>query len=374
MKKFLLKTSLISIIISNILSTQTYANTKFNDVKENHWAYTYITDALNKGWVNGIEENIFKPDDNITVGQFYSMLCNAFFKEEVKDIDIEDIQFYLIAYNNDTYKLENQWFSPYIVTAMINGFYYYTENSNLIEYANTNLNRRDMANIIGAGLLYSLDIDVPEILIQNAKNNIPDFEEIDYEFQDSIAKVYALGIITGIDEKGNFAGDNNVTRAQACAILNNIEKAIGNKLEAFPEQKENTLSNGKEINDENIREILYSLKDKYPQGRTWNNSNTYFSEINSTYGSGCAAFSYILSDVAFGNLPITKEYTNFDEIRVGDILRVDNDTHSVVVLEKNNDSIIVAEGNFNNSINWGRKITKQNLEKGNFFGSSRYPE
>ena len=62
-----------------------------------------------------------------------------------------------------------------------------------------------------------------------------------------------------------------------------------------------------------------------------------------------------MSDAAFGDVKaqIHKDYNN---IKVGDILRVDHDTHSVIVLEVREDSVIVAEGNFNSSIHWGREI------------------
>ncbi len=55
---------------------------------------------------------------------------------------------------------------------------------------------------------------------------------------------------------------------------------------------------------------------------------------------------------------VHKDYTN---IKVGDILRVDNDTHSVIVLEVRDNSVIVAEGNYNASIHWGREIPNAQL-------------
>jgi hypothetical protein len=55
------------------------------------------------------------------------------------------------------------------------------------------------------------------------------------------------------------------------------------------------------------------------------------------------------------------------------MLRVNHDTHTVIVLEKRSDSVIVAEGNYNSSIHRGREITSQELLNGNFYGSTRYP-
>ena len=78
-----------------------------------------------------------------------------------------------------------------------------------------------------------------------------------------------------------------------------------------------------------------------------------------------------MSDAAFGDTKalIHKDYSN---IRVGDILRVDNDTHSVIVLEVREDSVIVAEGNYNSAIHWGREIPKAELIDPQSYIMTRY--
>ena len=104
----------------------------------------------------------------------------------------------------------------------------------------------------------------------------------------------------------------------------------------------------------------------------YTNDNSYYCAALRITGYGCAGFAFICSDAAFGNLP-GRQHRNFDQIRVGDILRVDNNTHSVVVLEKRENSVIVTEGNYNSSIHWGREISRQELELGNFVVTTRYP-
>ena len=75
---------------------------------------------------------------------------------------------------------------------------------------------------------------------------------------------------------------------------------------------------------------------------------------------GCAAFASILSDAAFGKKTVAKKIKHpaAARIRVGDILRMGNDSHSVVVLKVTESGFVIAEGNFNSSIHWGRKISK----------------
>ena len=76
--------------------------------------------------------------------------------------------------------------------------------------------------------------------------------------------------------------------------------------------------------------------------------------------------------LAFGEIPAYK-FTDKSKIRVGDILRINNDTHFVIVLKiGENSQYTVAEGNFNSSVNYGRVI---NLDKTGFnFGFTRYKD
>lgn len=126
------------------------------------------------------------------------------------------------------------------------------------------------------------------------------------------------------------------------------------------------------ITEESAYQAIMALKAQYPEGMRYTNDNSYYCAALRTMGYGCAGFAFICSDAAFGNLP-GRQHRNFDQIRVGDILRVDNNSHSVVVLEKRANSVIVTEGNFNSSIHWGREITRQELEAGDFVVTTRYP-
>ena len=132
------------------------------------------------------------------------------------------------------------------------------------------------------------------------------------------------------------------------------------------------LANGKEITDENIREILNGLRDGYPEGTVWNLGTYYSSDGLGFRGVGCAAFAAMCTDEVWGDNPGTR-YEGFESIRVGDILRVKHNSHSVVVLEVLADSVIVTEGNYEGVVHWDRELTRAYLEGGNFFGTTRYP-
>ena len=129
------------------------------------------------------------------------------------------------------------------------------------------------------------------------------------------------------------------------------------------------------FNPNEVYSSMVAMKSKYPEGMNWDNSNEYaWNGGIFAVGFGCAGFAFILSDAAFGDLP-ARMLTDFSygDVRVGDIVRINGNTHSVIVLEKHTDHVIIAEGNFNHSIHWGRKLSRSVIESGTYV-LTRYPE
>lgn len=119
----------------------------------------------------------------------------------------------------------------------------------------------------------------------------------------------------------------------------------------------------KEKPEVTVYKKIMAMQSKYPEGKKWDNSN-YYGWKGGIYsgGYGCAGFAFLLSDAAFGSAP-ARIHRNKNNVRVGDILRLNNDGHSVIVLEIQSDGVIVAEGNYNSSIHWGRKIPNGDICK-----------
>lgn len=119
----------------------------------------------------------------------------------------------------------------------------------------------------------------------------------------------------------------------------------------------------KEPTEAEAYQKMIALKSSYPEGMRWTNDNFYAWKGGIYYGGyGCAGFAFLLSDAAFGDLParMHTEFT-YDQIRVGDILRINNDTHSVIILAKTSTYVTIAEGNYNSSIHWGRTLSKEKV-------------
>ncbi len=137
---------------------------------------------------------------------------------------------------------------------------------------------------------------------------------------------------------------------------------------------------------------MVALKDQdaYREGTYWTNFTPYGNDSptgETAYwfrggsikgargGVGCAALAFILSDAAFGDIPATvydPGQFEYEDIKVGDILRLNN-THFVIVLQKGASGVIVAEGNYNKSVHWGRALSKAEVMAANFV-VSRYPK
>lgn len=130
---------------------------------------------------------------------------------------------------------------------------------------------------------------------------------------------------------------------------------------------------------------MIAMRESYPEGMPWTNANSYGGQYAWHYGSGrpvtmnftgygCAAFALLMSDAAFGQeLPIWQVTDfSFSDVRPGDILRMNGDTHSVIVLEVHSDGVVIAEGNYNSSIHWGRTVSRAEVEQSSYM-LTRWP-
>ena len=120
---------------------------------------------------------------------------------------------------------------------------------------------------------------------------------------------------------------------------------------------------------------MTKLRSEYPEGMPWTNDRVYEWKggiFNAGYG--CAGFAFMLSDAVFGDLPARKlTGVSADDLRPGDILRLNGDSHSVIVLQISPYGIVIAEGNYNGKVHWDRILTRADAEKADYV-LTRYPE
>ena len=114
------------------------------------------------------------------------------------------------------------------------------------------------------------------------------------------------------------------------------------------------------------------MRSRYPEGTAWG-SRVFYEWDGGIFagGLGCAAFVFMLSDEAFGQKPAII-HENAERIMVGDCLRVNNDTHFVMVLKKTSAGVVVTEGNYGAKVHWGRMISWEELGRTPTYVVTRY--
>ena len=146
-----------------------------------------------------------------------------------------------------------------------------------------------------------------------------------------------------------------------------------------------------------VYESMIALRDQemYKEGAIWTNFEPYPNTIGKDYSwkggpldgknikaVGCVAFAFSLSDTAFGSLP-ARMYAaggfQYEDIKPGDILRMNGDVHTVIVLEVNDTGVVVAEGNVSmgdhiGRVHWGRAILKAEVMSSTSHYITRYPK
>lgn len=350
---------LLSLILCFGLCMPALATGTFTDVEDNSWAAPYIERASSLGLVNGVGDGLYAPDRKVSYREYAVMLCGIRYKDEVKQAAEEN---------------SGEWWLPYCVVADRHDLWDGTAMANRQAWDSQNdqpVPRQIMAQIMYNYLQAEKKQLPSEIDKTRAGKKISDRDSISYRNEAAVLTCCSMELLSGTGS--GFSPTAEMDRAQAAAVLCSLYDAVTKGADRAV-QTDARLANGKEITEDNVREIINGLRGSYPEGMSWTNEdNIYTSKALNIKGLGCSAFAFMCSDTAFGDLPPIAIHSNFDKIRAGDILRTRNNTHTVVVLEKRADSVIVTEGNYGKKIHWDREITRQDLEDQNYFVRTRYP-
>ncbi|MCL2328327.1 MAG: hypothetical protein FWC39_07415 [Bacteroidetes bacterium] len=166
--------------------------------------------------------------------------------------------------------------------------------------------------------------------------------------------------------------------AENTGVTPEVETQKSEKTDVTP----NVIMEGVDETNIEIYERMMAKKERYPHKMTWTNDSVYAWKGGVfRNGKGCAAFAFILSDAAFGNLPAQK-HTDFNKLKVGDVLCIDDAAHTVMVIGIGEKNITLAEGNVllngdksDNTtpyIYWGRKMSIEDAKNAMTFILTRY--
>ena len=379
-KKYSRMMSIILAVALVLGSLTVFANASavtFTDVPKGTWFYDAVMTCADKGYVSGIGNNKFSPDGKLTYAQIFTMFTNAFYKAEKQD------------YENNRWMEMDAYFGGNPQWYSYNAFYF--NDNGLLMGANVNIKSSASANApitrydvvqIANNILKSKGITVSDAQKREAQAKISDWSSIPEGYRPSVASCYYLGIISGYTG-GRFGGTDTLTRAQACVILNALEKVVI----AGPQTSVETpvtpdvptaagkLANGKDITEANVLELLAEVEKQYPTGTLWAertvtgtayNPNKVSSAVHSILESkyfvsdvyGCGGFAAMVSDLVFGQDNPCRKLDAISKIRPGDIIVIikNNDVAHIQIAMSTpvNDTnkVRVADGNNNNEVVW----------------------
>lgn len=176
-------------------------NIKFTDVADNHWANSAIYSLANGGLVAGIGNNQFAPNNTLTRAQFYQILARAL------GLEVGE---------------ENGYWA-YKAIQSCNGYGVIVkplDNISEVEF-NVPILREEAVAAITLATEY-IDINMTDIYNPISSLDIPDYDNIDSDYQEYILTAFEYGITSGTDSNKTFNPKGQLTRAQGCQLFYNL--------------------------------------------------------------------------------------------------------------------------------------------------------
>lgn len=189
---------------NSIYSVMEYSKT-FEDIK-NHWAKENIELLASKKIVNGIKENEFNPNGNITRAQFVTMLVRSLGLKNIDGLkELKDVE-------------KGSWYEKEVYTAMAFGIV--TGYNDDTFKPNKEVTREEMAVMIMRTIQIINGID-------NHANNISfkDEHEISSWSKDAISIGVKEGIMKGYEDN-SFKPKNKATRGEGASLFKNMMEKL----------------------------------------------------------------------------------------------------------------------------------------------------
>lgn len=362
----------------------------FNDIPQTAWYAGQVYALVNAGILNGTDKNLFSPGDVVTRSQFLQMLAaSVLSKDELAEfggeVGFEDVP-------------ETKWYAPAVSWGVANGI---TQGVSETRFAPEQAVTREEAAVFLVRFAgkYLWQEEQPA---ETEPVTFADEEKISDWAVQGVSTCQQVGVLLGYPD-GTFRPQARTLRSDAavmlCRLLK-VEPLPKNEIPAPPDPYYQ------------IRQKLAALQKRFPSGKYWNHRsagitdgreswetvtntpcnhaangiyycNTYYGVssvpvIGDTCSWQCLGFASMLSDQLFGKNAPVRTFRDFDQLQIGDQIRLLSAEHSMVVIEKSRDSIAVAEVNADYSscrISWGRRLSRRELENsGGALYITRYPK
>ncbi len=174
----------------------------FTDVKENSWFMSEVAYCVKQGYVSGMTETTFAPNNNLTRAQFLTLLAK---------IDGVDLTVYDTVESGFEDVKTSHWFNEVVCWAVENEF---TSGLSETKFGpNANITRSQLARFFyvyteksGYDVSKTADLSI-----------FPDASKVQSWAEVPVKWAVAEGLIAGIN--GNLTPNGNATRAQAARII-----------------------------------------------------------------------------------------------------------------------------------------------------------
>lgn len=350
----------------------------FHDVPQKAWYAGAIYALVEEGVVNGKSAVSFQPNGLVTRAEFLKMLSSAILTPE----EIAEYKELVIFQDVSS----GQWFAPYVNWGFQVGIAQgHTEEL----FAPGGFVTREEAAVFMARFAEAFP-QMADLTEQEEEKLFSDAGSIAPWAEEGVSRCQRAGILSGYED-GSFRPKSETTRKEAAVLLCRL-------LDITPLEESQVPVPPPPDPEVQIREKISKLQKKFPHGAYWNlmgvgnhsgreaweivtktpcnhwmygstYCNYYYGKssvpvIGITESIQCLGFASMLSDQIFGKTAPVRVFYEFDELRIGDQIRLTDAEHSMVVTDKKGDQITVAEVNADYStcrISWGRKLTRREL-------------
>lgn len=172
-----------------------FAASSFSDVPSSHWAYPYVSAAVDKELVRGFPDGKFHPNDEVTYAQFITIVAQAY---------------YVIPKGTAS----NPWYQVYVDALNQDGLLAGTAAESSIGKP---ISRYEMAQIAG-NVLVDAGIEAGAAQLQEAQAKLADWSFVPEQYKKAVSLCYANKVLSGLPD-GSFGGGQTMTRAQACSVI-----------------------------------------------------------------------------------------------------------------------------------------------------------
>ena len=190
-------------LISPSVTTTSYAESSFSDVKSSDWFAPYVEQAKENNIIGGYPDGTFRPQGTVTYAEFLVMAMQG--------------------ERSDKPSASTHWGAPYYTYAIEHRIF--TADQISIDDLNKSIPRKDMA-IIMAGVLKENNLGIKEpypwaAILYKDIHSYNDWNSFDRQ----IALCSFYGCLSGYEDK-TFRPYGNLTRAEAATAMVALLKAV----------------------------------------------------------------------------------------------------------------------------------------------------